>query len=89
MSRPSPRGERGGKIQSYRVIAYSGYQGEQEPRWLLVDCERLALEIRRRWLEPGARCFEAVAEGCVYRLRCRLPELEWTVEQQEGTGLKP
>lgn len=63
-----------------RVVAYSGYQGEQEPRFLVDGADRVELEIRRRWLEPDARCFRVRGGGGEYLLRCRLPELEWTIE---------
>lgn len=63
----------------FQVVAYAGYQGEQEPRYLVRGDERVAVEIRSRWREPDAQCFRVAAGGREYLLRCRLPELEWTL----------
>lgn len=65
----------------FQVVAYAGYQAEQEPLFLVRGDERLAVEIRDRWREPDARCFRVDAGGREYLLRYRLPELEWTVEE--------
>ena len=53
--------ERSGKAMSaeFQVVAYAGYQGEQEPLFLVRGDERLGVEIRGRWREPDARCFRA------------------------------
>jgi len=66
----------------FHVVAYAGYQAEQEPLFLVRGDERVAVEIRDRWREPDARCFRVDAGGEGYLLRCRLPELEWTVEKR-------
>ena len=80
--------ERSGKAMSaeFQVVAYAGYQGEQEPLFLVRGDERLGVEIRGRWREPDARCFRVDAGGRVYLLRCRLPELEWIVESPKGVS---
>ena len=77
------------RAEAEHVVAYSGYQGEQEPRFLVIGGERLALEIRDRWREPEARCFRVTAGGRDYLLRCRLPELEWTVEPRSAAPAAP
>ena len=44
-----------GEAERFRVIAYSGYQGEQEPRALVVEGERLeVVSIQDRWYDPLA-----------------------------------
>ncbi|MCP4664556.1 MAG: hypothetical protein GY856_54925 [bacterium] len=64
-----------------QVVAYSGYQGEQEPRALVVGGHRHeVVEIDDRWLEPDARYFKVrVADGGRYVLRCALDGLNWSV----------
>lgn len=42
-----------GMSSTIKVIAYSGYQGEQEPRALVFDGERLdVLSVADRWYAP-------------------------------------
>ena len=65
-----------------RVGAYSGYKGEQEPRWIeLGDEERLeVLGIADRWYDPSASYFKVRAsDGAIYLLRCDSKTLEWTL----------
>lgn len=57
-----------------RVECYAGYQGDQEPRALVVDGERLeVVAIAARWREPDADFFRVRAkDGHTYVLRhCR------------------
>ncbi len=50
--------------EPFRVIAYSGYQAEQEPRALIVVGERLdVVAIDERWVEPDARYFRVRTRG--------------------------
>ena len=64
-----------------RVIAYSGYQGEQEPRALEHDGERLeVLGIADRWYDPAGSYFKVRAsDGAVYLLRCDVASREWSL----------
>ncbi len=66
--------------EDFRVLAYSGYQGEQEPRALIVDGERLdVVAIEDRWYDPQARYFRVKAsDGRSYLLRYDLDELSWS-----------
>lgn len=73
----------------FQVIAYAGYQGEQEPRYLVRGGARLAVEIRERWREPDARFFRVSGGGKEYVLRCGLPELEWTVSSTPAPAHGP
>lgn len=63
------------------VVAYSGFRGEQEPRALIVDGERLeVLGIDDRWLDPDARYFKvAASDGRIYLLRCDSEDSAWSV----------
>ena len=63
-----------------KVIAYSGYKGEQEPRELVVDGVRTkVLGITDRWYEPSAAYFKvAAADGWLYLLRWDFEALNWT-----------
>ncbi len=82
--RPEPSPEEG-----FRVIAYSGYHGEQEPRALIVGGQRLeVVEIRDRWYDPRARHFRVQAsDGRDYLLRYDLEELGWSrVETKDPDG---
>jgi len=64
-----------------QVIAYSGYQGEQEPRALVIGGHRhQVVEIDDRWREPDGRYFKVrVADGRRYVLRCAVEDLSWSV----------
>lgn len=64
-----------------KVIAYSGYKGEQEPRALVVDGERLdVLGVADRWYDPQAAYFKVRAsDGAQYLLRCDYNTQEWTL----------
>ncbi len=66
---------------SFRVLAYSGYQGEQEPREIVMEGRRVAVrEIEDRWVEPRARYFKVRAEnGVAYLLRFDLGERCWSL----------
>ncbi len=66
--------------ERFRVVAYSGYHGEQEPRALIVEGQRLeVVEIRDRWYDPRARHFRVRAsDGRDYLLRYDLEELGWS-----------
>jgi hypothetical protein len=64
----------------FRVIAYSGYQVEQEPRALIVEGQRLeVVEVEDRWYDPRARHFRVRAsDGRSYLVRYDLEELRWS-----------
>ena len=64
-----------------KVHAYSGYQGEQEPRALEVEGERLeVLGIADRWYDPAGRYFKVRAsDGRIYLLRCDSESLAWSI----------
>ena len=53
-----------------RVECYAGHRGDEEPRWLWIDGERVeVVEILERWREPGARFFRVRAgDGKSYLL---------------------
>lgn len=63
------------------VVAYSGSRGEEEPRALVLDGERLeVLGVADRWLDPAARYFKVRAsDGNVHLLRCDGETQEWTL----------
>jgi hypothetical protein len=62
-----------------KVVAYAGYQGEQEPRAFHFDGVRLeVLDIADRWYDPAGRYFKVRAsDGALYLLRCDAESLEW------------
>ena len=68
----------------FQVIAYSGYQGEQEPRALVVEGNRLAVVgIVDRWYDPAGKYFKVRAEdGVLYLVRCDSKTLEWSLVQR-------
>ena len=50
-------------MKTIEVIAYAGYVGEQEPRAVVLEGRRLAVErIERRWRDPDADRFEVRLE---------------------------
>ena len=72
---------------SIEVVAYAGYQGEQEPRALVVDGQRLdVLGVADRWYDPEARYFKVRAsDGAVYLLRCDAETLDWSLVRRWPT----
>ena len=70
--------------QWLEVVAYAGYRGEQEPRALLIDGERIAVEkVRRRWREPDGRFFEVrLADRRVFVLRLGGEEESWSIVRE-------
>jgi hypothetical protein len=62
-----------------QVIAYSGHTGEEEPRALVVEGERLeVLGIADRWYDPAGRAFKVRAsDGRLYLIRCDAETMEW------------
>lgn len=64
-----------------KVIAYAGYQGEQEPRALVVDGEQFeVIGIDDRWHDPDARYFKvAASDGRMYLVRCDAQDLTWSL----------
>ncbi len=66
--------------EAIEVVAYSGYQGEQEPRALIISGERLdVVAIVDRWYDPEARYFRVQAsDGRGYLLRYDLEERAWS-----------
>lgn len=61
-----------------RVLAYSGYRGEEEPRAIEVEGRQLEVTVLRRWQGPEGRWFETVdREGGKHTLLCLDPELSW------------
>ncbi len=63
------------------VIAYSGYRGEQEPRAVVIDGQRLEVrQVHRRWRSPDGRYFEVeVAGERRVALRCRAEDGLWSL----------
>lgn len=74
-----------------QVVAYSGYQGEQEPRTLVIEGQRHDIvTIDDRWREPDARYFRVrTADGRRYVLRCALDGLTWVVRNGERARAEP
>lgn len=66
------------------VIAYAGYMGEQEPRALVYEGQRLeVLGIADRWYDPDGRYFKVRAsDGFLYLLRCDSETREWTLQKR-------
>ncbi len=66
-------------VSRLKVVAYSGYQAEQEPRALIVDCQRLeVLRIEDRWYEPVASFFRVrTSDGDSSLLRYDHKTREW------------
>ena len=79
--------EAGDSGPRFQVVAYSGYQGEQEPRALVAGERRLeVVDIGDRWYDPRARYFRVKAsDGGDYLLRYDLEELGWSVRRRGGT----
>lgn len=64
-----------------QVIAYAGYQGEQEPRAIIFEGERLeVLGIADRWYDPAGKYFKVrAADGALYLLRCDAETHDWSL----------
>lgn len=64
-----------------KVVAYAGYQGEQEPRSFHYRGERLqVLGIADRWYDPAGKYFKVRAsDGAQYLLRCDAETSEWSL----------
>jgi hypothetical protein len=67
-----------------RVIAYAGYQGEEEPRALFFEGQRWeVLGIADRWYEPTGRYFKVRAsDGAQYLLHWSAETQEWELLQR-------
>jgi hypothetical protein len=54
-----------------RVECYSGYRGEETPRWLLLGARKVeVVDVIDRWLAPECRYFKvAGADGARYIVR--------------------
>ena len=70
-------------MSDFQVIAYAGYQGEQEPRAIVVGGERFdVLGIDDRWYDPEATYFKvAAANGRVYLVRRDRVDASWSLVQ--------
>ena len=68
-------------MQALQVIAYAGHRGEQEPRTLVIDGERLdVLGIDDRWYDQDGRYFKAAAsDGRIYLIRCDARDSSWSL----------
>ena len=64
-----------------QVLTGAGDKGEQEPRTLVVDGERLeVLGIDDRWHDPDALYFRVLASnGCKYLVRCDAKDSSWSL----------
>lgn len=75
-----------------KVLAYSGYRGEQEPRALVTGRRRLEVTaIDERWREPEASYFRVRTEdGGRHLLRFDREKLDWTrvrdLSARSGSG---
>ncbi len=69
--------------EHFNVIAYAGYQGEQEPRVIVVEGERFdVIGIDDRWHDPAATYFKvAAADGRVYLVRRDAEDASWSLVQ--------
>jgi hypothetical protein len=58
-------------LKQVEVHCYSGYRGEESPRWFRVGASRVDVtKILDRWLSPNHRYFKVRGqEGDVYILR--------------------
>jgi len=87
--------------QKIKVIAYSGYRGEESPRALILQGERIeVVGILRRWIEEGfeestRKRFFIVkgSDGIVYKIYCDEKVMEWFYVVEElrtmaGSDLK-
>ncbi len=75
--------------QPLEVVAYAGYRGEQEPRALVLDGERVKVaEVRRRWRGPDGRYFDVrLADDRRLLLRCGGEDRSWSrVREMEEPG---
>lgn len=70
-----------------RVECYAGYQGEQEPRAIYVDGERLEIvTIAARWREPDDALFRVRAnDGHTYVLRHSMIDDAWELAETRRT----
>ena len=65
--------------EDFEVVAYSGYQGEQEPRALIIDGTRQeVVAVEDRWYVPGARYFRVRTEGGSHLVRYDLVDFSWS-----------
>jgi len=71
-----------------RVECYSGYRGEQTPRYFCIGSSRLEVtEVVDQWLSPNHRYFKVRAgDGGLYILRHDTEEALWEIQFFEGKG---
>lgn len=69
-----------------RVDCYAGYRGEEAPRRLILDGQKIEItEILGRWSEPDARLFRVRGDdGRVYVLRSDERTKRWDVPEVAG-----
>ena len=61
------------------VECYSGYRGEETPRWIVIGNRRLAVDtIIDRWLAPLHRYFKCqTVDGAVWIIRHDIESQQW------------
>lgn len=73
-----------------QVVAYSGYQAEQEPRALIVEGRRLEVTcIEDRWYDPAGSYFRVrTSDGTTSLLRYDFEALDWFRVSAPGSATK-
>ncbi len=71
------------------VECYAGYRGGEEPRAVRIEARQIEImAVRRRWIEPGMRCFEVHAyDGSVLTLRRAERSGDWELVSERPAGL--
>lgn len=74
------------ELRPVEVTSYAGYHGDQEPRSVVIEGERLAVvSIARRWREPdGDRFVVTLANGSRVRLHVDLGG-RWRLEAEDSS----
>lgn len=65
-------------MKEVKVIAYSGYRGEEKPRFLFVDERKIEVEVLMEWREEDGYFYKVKgSDGNVYILKYDLNEEIW------------
>ena len=68
------------------VECYSGYRGQESPRWLILGERRVEVrEILDRWIGEDHRYFKVEGDdGCLYMIRYGEAEDKWELVSFEA-----
>jgi hypothetical protein len=70
-----------------KVESYSGYRGEEAPRYLITEYGKIKVKkILDRWLSPGHRYFKIIGEDrALYIIRHDHETLKWELTYYRAT----